>query len=58
MKKRSWRTAGGGKTILAQLDMGAGWLGLKDDATSLTDGGLEFVVNVGVNLYFGKARGK
>jgi hypothetical protein len=46
------------RRLSAQLDMGAGWLGLKDDATSLTDGGLEFVVNVGVNLYFGKARGK
>lgn len=42
--------------LSAQLDVGAGWLGLKDDATSLTDGGLEFVVNVGVNWYFGKIR--
>lgn len=42
------------RRLSAQLDMGAGWLGLKDDATSITDGGLEFVINVGVNLYFGK----
>ena len=43
------------RRLAAQLDVGAGWLGLKDNATNLTDGGLEFVVNVGVNLYFGRA---
>lgn len=43
------------RRLSAQLDMGAGWLGLKDDATTVTDGGLEFVINVGVNIYFGKA---
>lgn len=37
-----------------QLDFGPAYISLKDKDTSLTETGVELVVNVGINFYFGK----
>ena len=37
-----------------QLDVGPGYVYLSDDSTKLTEKGLEFVANFGLNWYFGK----
>lgn len=41
-----------GKSFSAQMDVGASYLSLKDADTTLTQGGLEFILNLGVNIYF------
>lgn len=38
-----------------QLDLGAGWLGLKENAGAQSTDGLEFVLNTGVNFHWGKS---
>lgn len=43
-----------GSRVSVQTDLGALYLSVKDKETSLSEGGLEFVLNVGVNIYFGK----
>lgn len=40
------------KNLSAQLDFGPAYVQLTDDASSASVGGLEYVVNVGVNWYF------
>ena len=37
-----------------QADLGPAYVDLKDTATSLSAGGIEFIFNVGINYYFGK----
>lgn len=41
-----------GKSLSVQTDVGASYLSLKDKDTSLTQSGLEFILNLGVNIYF------
>lgn len=36
-----------------QADLGAMYVSLTDKATDLSEGGLEFLLNLGFNLYFG-----
>lgn len=43
-----------GSRVSVQTDLGALYLSVKDKGTALSEGGLEFVLNVGVNIYFGK----
>lgn len=37
-----------------QLDIGPAFIALTDKDTSISDGGIEFVANFGVNFYFGR----
>jgi len=37
----------------AQADLGAMYVSLKDNSTDLSEGGLEFLLNLGFNFYFG-----
>jgi len=41
-----------GKSLSVQTDVGASYLFLKDTDTALTQSGLEFTLNLGVNIYF------
>lgn len=41
-----------GKSLSVQTDAGASYLSLKDTDTALTQGGLEFILNLGINIYF------
>ncbi|MEW6557574.1 MAG: hypothetical protein AB1349_09500 [Elusimicrobiota bacterium] len=42
------------KCLSVQLDLGPALVSLKDDDTSESVNGLEYVVNFGINYYFGK----
>ena len=42
-----------GRRVSVQTDIGAFYLSIKDKNTSLGESGLEFVINLGFNLYFG-----
>lgn len=42
------------KKFSLQLDFGPAYISLKDKDTSISDGGIEFVANIGVNFYFGR----
>jgi hypothetical protein len=42
------------RRVSAQTDLGALYLSIEDKDTSLTESGTEFLVNLGVNIYFGK----
>ena len=41
-----------GRSLSVQTDAGASYLSLKDKETSLTQSGLEFILNLGINIYF------
>lgn len=41
------------RTFSAQADLGAMYVSVKDKDTSLMESGLEFVLNLGFNIYFG-----
>lgn len=41
------------KNLSLATDIGPAYVSLKDDDTEKTEKGIEYVVNVGVNLYFG-----
>lgn len=41
-----------GTSLSVQTDVGASYLSLKDADTALTQGGLEFILNLGINIYF------
>ena len=36
-----------------QADAGPAWVAIEDKDTSVTDSGVEFVINLGINFYFG-----
>lgn len=46
-----------GPRFSLQADLGAMYVSVKDNSTDLSEGGLEFLLNLGFNLYFG-GRGK
>ena len=41
-----------GTSLSVQTDVGASYLSLKDADTAVTQGGLEFILNFGINIYF------
>lgn len=41
------------RTFSVQTDLGAMYVSVKDKDTSLAQGGLEFLLNLGINIYFG-----
>jgi len=44
------------RSFSMQADIGADYIHIKDKHTSLGQGGLEFILNMGFNIYFGGAR--
>jgi len=44
------------KNISLQMDMGPAFIALNDKDTDESVGGVEYVVNIGINYYFGKGR--
>lgn len=43
-----------GKSVSMQTDIGAAYISIKDKDTALTVGGLDFIMNFGINIYFNK----
>ncbi|MBI5745041.1 MAG: hypothetical protein HY952_10895 [Elusimicrobia bacterium] len=43
-----------GRRLSVQTDLGALYLSVNDRDTSISESGLEFILNLGVNIYFGK----
>ena len=44
------------RTFSVQADLGAMYVSVKDKDTALMESGLEFLLNLGVNIYFGGAK--
>lgn len=44
------------RSVSFQTELGAMYVSVKDKDTSISQGGLEFVLNFGINLYFGGKR--
>lgn len=44
------------RAFSVQADLGATYISVKDKDTSLVQGGLEFIINLGVNIYFGERK--
>ncbi len=43
-----------GRSVSVQTDIGAAYISITDKATALMDGGIEYVMNFGINIYFTK----
>ena len=44
------------RTFSVQADLGAMYVSVKDKDTALIESGLEFLINLGVNIYFGRGK--